>query len=261
MKNKYYLKQLFLFTFLVTLFIGCKPSVSNKKSKEVNNTKHVSATHSIKDVKAPEFKKIIESGNAIVLDVRTPNEVAQGHIEGSSMINLYDKKFVEKINLMDKSKTICVYCRSGARSKTAAKVLKNNGFNKVCHLEGGLIGWQYSGFPLTKSTVKEDEHIKSMSLADFKKVLNTDKPVLVDFHTQWCSPCRKMAPVIDEIEKEYKNKAVVMRIDVDKSKEIAKTFKIKGVPVFILFKKGAEKWKHNGMIAKEELTSQINKEL
>ncbi len=70
-----------------------------------------------------------------------------------------------------------------------------------------------------------------------------------------------MAPVIDEIEKEYKNKAVVMRIDVDKSKEIAKTFKIKGVPVFILFKKGAEKWKHNGMIAKEELTSQINKEL
>ncbi|MDF1676661.1 MAG: thioredoxin family protein [Vicingaceae bacterium] len=67
-----------------------------------------------------------------------------------------------------------------------------------------------------------------------------------------------MAPVIDEIETEYANKAVVNRIDVDKSKEVAKAYDISGVPVFILFVNGEQKWKHNGMISKEELKKQLD---
>ena len=89
-------------------------------------------------------------------------------------------------------------------------------------------------------------------------MITTDKPVLVDFHTVWCAPCKKMAPVIDEIETEYANKAVVNRIDVDKSKEVAKAYDISGVPVFILFVSGEQKWKHNGMISKEELKKQLD---
>ena len=70
-----------------------------------------------------------------------------------------------------------------------------------------------------------------------------------------------MAPIIDGIEEKYKDKAVVMRIDVDKSKEVGKAYKIQGVPVFILFKNGKEKWKHNGMIPEEELKKQIEDNL
>jgi len=70
-----------------------------------------------------------------------------------------------------------------------------------------------------------------------------------------------MAPIIDEIEEEFKNKAVVMRIDVDKSREVGKAFSIQGVPVFILFKNGKEIWKHNGLISEEELKKQIEENL
>ena len=76
-----------------------------------------------------------------------------------------------------------------------------------------------------------------------------------------CAPCKKMAPIIDVIEVEYKDKAVVMRIDVDKSKDVGKAYNISGVPVFILFKNGEEKWKHNGIISEEELKKQIESNL
>ncbi|MBS9774772.1 MAG: thioredoxin [Tenacibaculum sp.] len=257
MKNKNYIVIFALFICISITLISCKQSVSNNKiSEKADITKPF-----IKDVNVAEFKKIIDSGNAILLDVRTPKEVASGRIEGSSTINFYSDEFIDKINLINKSKAIAVYCRSGRRSVMAAKVLQKNGFNKIYNLEGGIKAWEHEGLPLTKSTISKDEHIKTLSLADFEKVLKTNKIVLIDFHTVWCSPCRKMAPIIDEIETEYKDKAVVMRVDVDNSKEIAKKYNIQGVPVFILFKNGVEKWKHNGIISKKELTQQINNKL
>ncbi len=241
-------------------FIGCKSS-SNKKDKNTNKTEQVKPKTNgfAKDVNAKEFKRLVDTGNTIVLDVRTPKEVAQGHIKGSSMIDFYSKDFVEKINLINKEKEICVYCRSGGRSAKAVEILKQNGFTKIYQLIGGIMAWEANKFPITKSTLKKDEHIKTMSVNEFKSVLKTDKPVLVEFHTVWCSPCRKMAPIIDELEKEYKNKAVIMRIDMDKSKEIAKHYNIRGVPVFMLFKNGEQKWKHNGIISKQDLVKQLEK--
>ncbi len=259
MKNNF-LKYVLIFVLLVG-FVGCKSS--NKKddkakTDKVLETKSQTKTF-VKDIDAVEFKKIISSDDVIILDVRTSKEVAQGHIEGSSMIDFYSKDFVDKINLVNKEKTICVYCRSGARSSRASKILQKNGFTKVYNLRGGLMSWEANNFPVTKSTIAKDEHIKTMTLEDFKTTLKTEKRVLVEFHTVWCSPCRKMAPIIDELEKEYKGKAVVMRIDVDKSKEVAKAYNIKGVPVFMLFKNGVEKWKHNGIIPKKDLIKQLEK--
>ncbi|MBK8567395.1 MAG: thioredoxin family protein [Saprospiraceae bacterium] len=91
--------------------------------------------------------------------------------------------------------------------------------------------------------------------------MKTDKPVLIDFHTVWCAPCRKMAPVIDKIEEDFTGKAVVMRIDVDKSSDVGRAYDIKGVPVFILYKDGVEKWKHNGIVTEPELVKQIKSQL
>ncbi len=255
MKNNKYLAIALLMGF-ATLFISCKSTTKNKKETATTEK----TTGFIKDVPPAEFKKLIDTDDVILLDVRTPKEVQQGHIKGSSSINFYSKDFVEKINLINKEKAICVYCRSGNRSSKAAKILQKNGFNRIYNLDGGVKAWDSASLPLTASTVAEDKHIKVMQLNEFKELLKTNQPVLVEFHTVWCAPCRKMASVIDEIETEYKNKAVVVRIDVDKSKEIAKTYHIRGVPVFILFKNGVQKWKHNGIIAKEELISQIEKE-
>ena len=154
-----------------------------------------------------------------------------------------------------------MYCKSGGRSSEAAELLKKNGFNKIYNLKGGISAWEKNGFPIVKPIGTKDEKIQQISLVDFKKLLATDTLVLVNFHTVWCSPCRKMVPVIDGIEEKYKDKAVVVRIDIDKSKEVGKAYKIEGVPVFILYKKGVEIWKHNGMIAEEELIKQMEANL
>ena len=215
----------------------------------------------VKNVNAEEFKKLADSGNGIILDVRTPGEVAGGYINNASIINIYDKDFVEKINLISKEKEIYVYCKSGGRSSQAAKILQQNGFTRIFHLGKGLLEWEAKGLPLERTEIAADEKIEEISLEEFKALLDTDKPVLVDFHTVWCSPCRKMAPVIDKIEEEYNGKAVVKRIDVDKSKEVGKEFNIRGVPVFILFKDGKNVWTHDGIISKQEITAQLDKNL
>ncbi|HRO77046.1 MAG TPA: thioredoxin family protein, partial [Crocinitomicaceae bacterium] len=117
--------------------------------------------------------------------------------------------------------------------------------------------WKRQNFPLTEPTTAKDENIKTFSLADFNTLIQQNDVVLVDFHTIWCAPCKKMPPVIDEIEQEYKGKAVIQRIDIDKSTDVGTAFNISGVPVFSIFVKGEQKWTHNGMISKEKLLAEL----
>lgn len=215
----------------------------------------------IKNVNATTFKDLVDAGKGIILDVRTPEEIAQGYINNSSSINFYDENFVEKINLIPKNKEIYVYCKAGGRSSQAAEILKQNGFKSIYNLEGGFTQWENNNFPIVKSKLEKDNKIQQISLKDFNNLLTTNKLILIDFHTVWCAPCRKMAPVVDKIETDYKDKAVVMRIDVDKSKEVGKAYNVVGVPVFVLYKDGKEVWKHNGIISEEEIKKQIEQNL
>ncbi len=213
----------------------------------------------IKDISANEFKVLIEQEKGILLDVRTPGEVATGTIPNASVIDFYDAEFLKKINLMDKSKEIYVYCKGGGRSSQAATILAENGFKTIYNLSGGIMAWENMNYPITKPTQATDEHIQEMSVEDFQKLISTQQPVLVDFHTIWCAPCKKMAPIIDDLEKAYTGKAIVLRIDVDKSKALAKHYQVQGVPVFMLFQEGKVIWKDNGMQTKQTLEEQLNK--
>lgn len=237
-------------------------SVKHKR----NNTEVKSATSSpqkpvVRNVSAQQFKVLVDSGKGIILDVRTPGETAQGVIAGASTINVYDKQFAQKVNMMQKDKPILIYCLSGSRSVHAAKVMKSQGFKEIYNLTGGVNTWRRAGYKLTKPTVAVDKNVKQLSLNEFSKMLNTKEPVLVDFHTEWCSPCRKMAPIVDELGKENEGKVEVLRIDVDKSKEVAKFYGIQGVPVFIIYVNGKEVWRHSGAIPKETLQAEMDKAL
>jgi thioredoxin len=212
---------------------------------------------SVQNVDVAKFKELIAGGNTIILDVRTPEETAGGTIDQASTIDFYDPDFKKKISVMDHSKNILVYCKAGGRSAQAAEILVQNGFTHVYNLEGGISAWQANGNPVTAGTVAKDEHIQEMSAKQFDKLLTQNKLVLVDFHTVWCSPCRKMAPIIDKMEQEFKGKAAVLRIDVDKSTELAAKYQIQAVPVFILFKDGKEVWKQNGAMEEEALKKQL----
>lgn len=237
---------------LVTLLISCSESTLENEA-HANTVKQAA----IINISAPEFKQLVDKGEGIILDVRTPEEQKEGTINNASTIDIYDKEFEEKINLIPKDKEIYVYCKVGGRSAQAAKLLEKNGFSKVYNLNNGIMEWENEGYPIANASSEKDEKIQEVSLADFQTLIASEKPVLIDFHTVWCGPCRKMAPIVDKIEEEYKEKATVVRIDIDKSKELAKNYNIKGVPVFVLYKNGEEKWKYNGMIAENEITQQI----
>lgn len=87
----------------------------------------------------------------------------------------------------------------------------------------------------------------------FKDLINSDKPVLVDFYADWCGPCKAMNPVIKEVAKAIEGKARVIKVDIDKSVQAAQAYQVQAVPTFIIFKNGKIIWRHSGMIDKNSL--------
>lgn len=93
------------------------------------------------DLNVTEFEKHISEEDAYLLDVRTPDEVSKGKIEGAAVLDIMGSEFKEKYSSLPKDKTLYIYCRSGNRSRKAVKFLKENGYNSVYHLDGGIKAW------------------------------------------------------------------------------------------------------------------------
>lgn len=102
------------------------------------------------NVDAVTFKKLIETKPGQVLDVRTPEEWAEGTIKGAIKMNYYDKDFAKQLDKLDKTKPVYVYCKVGGRSGSAAKELEKKGFKLVYNLDGGIKAWDKEGYPKAK---------------------------------------------------------------------------------------------------------------
>ncbi len=95
-----------------------------------------------KTVDAKQAIAMIEKEEVVVIDVRTPEEYAEGHLPGATNINYYDQDFAIQLGEMDENQKYLVYCHSGARSAKAAHLMKEQGFSGVYNLEGGISGWK-----------------------------------------------------------------------------------------------------------------------
>ena len=91
-----------------------------------------------------------------------------------------------------------------------------------------------------------------------REVLNSDKPVLIDFWAPWCGPCRMLSPTISEIAEEYKDKVKVGKVNVDDQAVLAMEYKISSIPTLLLFENGEIKNKSLGFIPKDKLLEFIN---
>lgn len=131
--------KLSLLIFISILTLSCNTKNNSKTDNQLGEIKHISAL---------EFKE--KSKNNTIVDIRTPREFTQGYIEGAININYYDKTFLEQVAKLDKSKPIYIYCRSGSRTSSAAKKLKNLGFIEVNDLEGGIISWARNQYKIVK---------------------------------------------------------------------------------------------------------------
>ncbi|PQJ09447.1 thioredoxin [Flavipsychrobacter stenotrophus] len=93
----------------------------------------------------------------------------------------------------------------------------------------------------------------------FETVINSDKPVLVDFFATWCGPCKMMAPILKDVKDKMGDDVKVLKIDVDKNQRLAAQFNVQGVPTLIVFKHGQVKWRQSGVVQAKQL-QQILKE-
>ncbi len=95
-------------------------------------------------------------------------------------------------------------------------------------------------------------------MANFKEIINGDTPVLVDFFATWCGPCQTMVPILAELAKESGDKLRILKVDIDKNPDAARIWNVRGVPTFILFRKGKSVWRASGAMPKSELQRAIN---
>ena len=96
-------------------------------------------------------------------------------------------------------------------------------------------------------------------MESFQELIQSEKPVLVDFYADWCGPCKAMEPVVKEVAQAVQGKARVVKIDVDKRVHIAQTYNVSAVPTFMIFKNGNVIWRHPGMIDKNTMLSMLNR--
>ncbi len=93
----------------------------------------------------------------------------------------------------------------------------------------------------------------------FNEIINSDKPVLVDFFAEWCGPCKMMAPILKDVKKEVGDTVAIIKVDVDKSPQAAQEYQVQGVPTLILFKNGKPLWRQSGVVPKAGLVGVIKK--
>jgi thioredoxin 1 len=87
----------------------------------------------------------------------------------------------------------------------------------------------------------------------FGNIINSEKPVLVDFFATWCGPCKILVPILKEVKDELGDKIGIIKIDVDKNQQLAAQYQVKGVPTMVLFQNGKQVWRQSGVLKKKDI--------
>jgi thioredoxin len=229
--------KIFTFLFVLVALISCESNSAQSKT-----------------IPTLEYQKLLtETKNNQLIDVRTEGEFMEEHLPNAININFNEKDFEAKIKKLDKTKPTFIYCLSGGRSGSAMEIFAKNGFKEVYNMQGGILQWKGDQLPLTGA--EANPSWKGMSKEEFEKLTNGDIPVLIDFNATWCGPCKRLKPILAEIEKEYVGKVKVVAIDIDENKSLAESMKVINIPLLIYYKKGKVEMNIEGFADKAQLVS------
>jgi len=120
------MKKLLLITLTSLFFISCKGQ----------------ETDHFKILDSAQYEQIITQNEVVIIDVRTPAEYQNGHLENAQNINVQSRDFSVRMENFDKERPVYIYCRSGSRSIKAGKILEDMGFTEIYDLKGGILSWK-----------------------------------------------------------------------------------------------------------------------
>lgn len=241
LEKKYNMKRFLLYLLIISIHA----TSCGQRNNETASTSNGSIASSID---ANEFEKGIQQADVQILDVRTAGEFASGHLKNAMQANYNNQnEFVERTKHLDKNKPVYIYCLSGMRSQGAMSTLQEMGFNKLYHLVGGINSWKRSNKPV-EGMIDEPQ----ISIADYQNITSKDSIVLVDFGANWCPPCKKMEPIINQFITENP-KVKLVKVDGGTQQTVMQAMNVTALPVFIIYKNGKQVWRKDGVATIEEL--------
>ncbi|WP_282787069.1 thioredoxin [Flavobacterium croceum] len=93
--------------------------------------------------------------------------------------------------------------------------------------------------------------------SSFGDLINSEKPVLIDFFATWCGPCQMLGPILKQVKDSLGDRITILKIDVDQNQEIASSYQVRGVPTMMLFQNGQMLWRQSGVLSKEDIIQVI----
>ncbi|MCE4566425.1 thioredoxin [Maribellus sp. CM-23] len=98
-------------------------------------------------------------------------------------------------------------------------------------------------------------------IGKFNHIINSSRPVLVDFFAEWCGPCKQMPPILKQVKEELKEQVRIIKVDVDRNPQIATKYQIRSIPTLMLFKDGEAKWTGLGVRSAEEIKMVVQSQI
>jgi len=187
-------------------------------------------------------KAVLALAHPQLLDVRTPEEYAGGHVNNAINIDVNGTNFTKAITKLDKTTPTYVYCLAGSRSANAAEILAKAGFKNVYNLQGGVLAWKKNKLPLTSATTAK---ANSISQADIDAAIKKYPQVLIDFNAKWCGPCKKMEPTLVALEKE--GNVHLIRVDIDNNPVLTQQYQISEIPILLAYENGKQVMRFEGL--------------
>lgn len=138
--------KILLISLTTLLFVACAPQNDQQRAPEEINAQPGEYV----DLSPAEMSEMMKKNPGTVLDVRTPEETAEGVIEGAVINDFYEDEFANRLNELDKNQPVYVYCAVGGRSSDAAEMMVDSGFVEVYNLDGGMRDWKKQGMPTTR---------------------------------------------------------------------------------------------------------------
>lgn len=98
---------------------------------------------------------------------------------------------------------------------------------------------------------------KQKIMANFKELINSEKPVLIDFYADWCGPCKVQGPILEQLKNKIGDSATIVKIDVDRNQQLAGALSVRSIPTLMIFQNGEKKWQKTGVASAHELETTL----